>query len=162
MRGERFSAQPCIKAHANIFFGDLTELAGSVELIDPDHTLSTFTEKLSTPSESRTDNGCLCVTAPAYTNSAHFLNQQSGERLNDLELPFTADELSRYVASRSIGLAERSCDWINRSAKAFWRATQGVFSRQRMDVYALKHLSGTVARGATARLLRLSKRFVSI
>jgi hypothetical protein len=136
------------------------EIAGSAEFVDPDHGLSTFNDKLSTPSESGTDNECSSPPFPAYANnpsSSHY----TGETLSDFTLPFTVDELSCYVDSRSLGLADKSCDWIRRSAEVFSRATLGVISRQtieRLRTEALEHY----ARGATVRRLLLRSRFLSI
>ncbi len=56
----------------------------------------------------------MIAASPARYNSFSELHQ--GETLSDLALPFTADELSGYVESRLIGLADTSCGWIRRSA----------------------------------------------
>ncbi|MGZ4920271.1 MAG: hypothetical protein ACXV6L_08720 [Halobacteriota archaeon] len=110
----------------------LEEIAGSAELIDFDHKLSTLREKLSTCSELCTDNTRSSVSYPLYANNNPFSSYHSGETLSDLTLPFTADELSCYVENRIVGLADKSRYWINRSAQALWRATLGMVSRQTM------------------------------
>ena len=40
-------------------------------------------------------------------------------------LNFTKDELDQYVTYRTKGIAQKSQDWIFRSSKALWAATQG-------------------------------------
>jgi integrase len=39
------------------------------------------------------------------------------------------------VDSRSIGLAEKSCDWISRAARKFWHATCGVISQATLEQF---------------------------
>ena len=45
--------------------------------------------------------------------------------MNDLALLFTADELSRYVSNRSIGLAQKSCDRLTVRLKHFGEPHKG-------------------------------------
>ncbi|MGZ4934619.1 MAG: hypothetical protein ACXV49_09015 [Halobacteriota archaeon] len=57
----------------------------------------------------------------------------AGETLNDLQLSFTAGELSSYVAYRTAGLADASRDWVVRASTVFWHTTQGIVSRRTME-----------------------------
>ncbi len=41
---------------------------------------------------------------------------------------FSKDDLNRYVAHRKSGLADKSLDWISRSAEALWDCTSGEIS----------------------------------
>jgi len=53
--------------------------------------------------------------------------------LATLALNFELDELRSYTQARSIGLAQKSVDWIKRSSKAFWQATSGTVIKESMD-----------------------------
>ncbi|MGZ4847219.1 MAG: hypothetical protein ACXV3E_05500, partial [Halobacteriota archaeon] len=83
-----------LRAHCFLRFFE--EIAGSAELIEPDHRLSTFEEKSSALSETRSNDECSAATAPVSANNDSLSNHHAVKTLSDLALPFTEDELSSW------------------------------------------------------------------
>ncbi|MGZ4924338.1 MAG: hypothetical protein ACXV5H_10365 [Halobacteriota archaeon] len=83
-----------------------------------------------------------------------------GETLSDLALPFTEDELSRYVENRSIGLADKSAQWIKRASEAFWRATLGVISQQTTGRLRTETLGRYCSAWSHGKMLAFAKSFL--
>jgi len=134
---------------------------GPVKAFDYGRKSSTCSEKLSTPPQSLQSGECTTETAPSRVSHVSFGQRPTGETPSDIALPFTADELSGYVPNRLIGLAQASCIWIERAAKAFWQTTLGVISQHTLQQLRAETLQRYRSSTSNSKILSFAKSFLS-
>ena len=161
MRLHHGKGRTSFSAQNDRVFGCFDAIEGSGELLDSGWKLSTCSEMLSTPPQFPQSSERTIETAPSSVSGVSFGQHPTGATLNDLALPFTANELSGYVSNRLIGLAESSCIWIERAAKMFWQTTLGIISQRTLQPLRAETLQRYHCSTSHRKILSFAKSFLS-